>query len=101
MSKAMTNLKKTVVSDDDVQEISPRKMSAKRKRAAVEVVKVESDDELESGNDDEAAEEQESSSDDDNELRMRGGSFAPQQRGKKGNAKPKARKPARSKKVKI
>ena len=89
------------MSDDDVQEISPRTMSVKRKRAPVEVVKVESDEELESDVDDEVSEEQESSSDDDNELRMRGGSLAPLQRGKRGIAEPKARKTPRSKKIKI
>lgn len=62
----MSNLRKQGGSDDDVQEISPRQMSVKRKRAPVDVVKVESDEE------DQIEAEEESSSDDDNDKRMRG-----------------------------
>jgi hypothetical protein len=46
LSKAMANLKRKGDEDDDVQEIAPRKMLTKRKRpAATEVIKVESDEE--------------------------------------------------------
>jgi hypothetical protein len=41
----MANLRGQPDSDDDVQEIAPRRMSKKRKSAAPEIVKVESDNE--------------------------------------------------------
>ena len=48
----MANLQRQSHSDDDVQEIAPRKMSTKRKRPT-EVVKVESDEEVQPGLEDE------------------------------------------------
>jgi len=69
MTKAMANLRRTAQSDDDVQEISPRKMTTKRRRPAQEIVKVESesDERMKQTSNDE-----ESSSEDDNYERRSG-----------------------------
>jgi hypothetical protein len=72
LSKAMDNLRKQDHSDDDVQEISPRKMPTKRKRPS-EVIKIESDEEVEVGPGKDGSVEGDSSSDDDNFERTRGG----------------------------
>lgn len=102
LTKAMANLRRQPGSDDDVQEISPRKMATKRKRGPSEVVKVESDDE-EEGEMEEVMEEviavEDSSSDDDNLERMRGGSVVPAKRGKKRAPKAKTSKKSRGKKI--
>lgn len=95
MSKAMSNLRKQGGSDDDVQEISPRQMSAKRKRAPIDVVKVESDEERQS------EVEEESSSDDDNDIRIRGERPAPLPRKTKKTVSQKGGNAKRSKKTKI
>jgi hypothetical protein len=100
MTKAMANLRRQPGSDDDVQEISPRKMATKRKRAPSEVVKVESDDDAEDVMQEVIEVEEESSSDDDNFERMRGESVVPAKRGKKATPKSKPRKKTRGKKLK-
>lgn len=88
----MANLQRQSHSDDDVQEIAPRKMSTKRKRPT-EVVKVESDEEVQDV-------EEDSSSDDDNLERMQGQRNLPGKRAKPVNGKRKARANAQGKKVK-
>ena len=71
LSKAMANLRKRNFEDNnDVQEIAPRQMASKRKRAPMNVFKIESDGEGALGR--EISSEEESSSDDDNVRRMRG-----------------------------
>ena len=100
LTKAMASLRRQLGSDDDVQEISPRKMATKRRRAPSEVIKVESDDELEEQMEDVTPMEESSSSDDDNFERMRGGSVVPAKRGKKATPRRKPSKKSRGKKVK-
>ena len=99
LSKAMDNLRKQDHSDDDVQEISPRKMSTKRKRPA-EVIKIESDEEEGIGLGKDHSVEEDSSSDDDNFDRTRGGRNAISNRGNFGKQQRKEDKNARGKKVK-
>lgn len=66
LSKAMANLTRKSDEDDDVQEIAPRKMVRKRKRpAALEVIKVESDEDEHPMQDKEARRSGTSSSDED------------------------------------
>jgi len=101
LTKAMASLRRQPGSDDDVQEISPRKMARKRRRAPSEVVKVESDDEQEGEMEvmEEVIAVEDSSSDDDNLERMRGGSVVPAKRGKKRAPKAKTSKKSRGKKI--
>ena len=99
LSKAMANLQRQNHSDDDVQEIAPRKMSTKRKRPS-EVVKIESDGEAQTGLGDESTSDEDSSSDDDNFERMQGKRDAPGKRVKPAKGKKKASGSARGKKVK-
>lgn len=96
MTKAMANLRRAAESDDDVQEISPREMSSKRKRARPDVVKVESDSDEEM---EEKQTEESSSSDDDNLQRMRAGSTLPSKSVRKAASK-KTAKETRRKKIK-
>jgi len=100
LTKAMQSLRRQPGSDDDVQEISPRKMATKRRRAPSEAIKVESDDEPEGEMGDVTLVEESSSSDDDNFERMRGGSAVPAKRGKKTTPKAKPSKKAGAKKIK-
>ena len=96
----MANLRNQNHSDDDVQEISPRKMLTKRKRPS-EVVKIESDEEVESGLGNNRTEE-EDSSDDDNFGRIRGVKDTSVNRGKSGKQQKKAKKKvSREKKMKV
>ena len=94
MTKAMANLRRAADSDDDVQEISPRQMPSKRKRARPDVVKVESDSDEEIK---EKQMEESSSSDDDNLQRMRGGSTVPSKSVQKSAPKKNAKKTVRKK----
>jgi hypothetical protein len=100
LSKAMANLQRQNHSDDDVQEIPPRKMLTKRKRPT-EVVKIESDEEIQPRLEDEATLIEDSSSSDDNFERMRGQRDVPGKRAKPTKEKKKARGDARGKKVKV
>ena len=84
----MANLRRQNPSDDDVQEISPMKMSTKRKPRPSAPVKVESDEEDRKLEDD-------SSSHDDNFEEIQGRRIEPGKRGKRG-----AQKKTRRKKLK-
>jgi len=69
----MANLRRKSDEDDDVQEIPPRKMARKRKRpAALEVIKVESDEDEHSMQDKEARRSGASSSYEDRPERRKG-----------------------------
>lgn len=98
LTKAMASLRRQPGSDDNVQEISPREMVTKRRRAPFEVIKIESDDDVEEMREVIAVEE--SSSDDDNFERMKGANVVPAKRGKKAIPKAKPNKKSRGKKVK-
>lgn len=102
LSKAMANLRRrNVEDDDDVQEIAPRQMASKRKRKPVDVVKVESDDEeSELEKETSSEEEEESSSDDDNVRRMRGERSGSKKKVNKGKGTSKTNKKSRGKRVK-
>ena len=102
LSKAMANLRRRNVDDDedDVQEIAPRQMASKRKRKPVDVVKVESDEEESGLGKETSSEEEESSSDDDNVRRMRGERNESRKSINKGKAPAKANKKSRGKRVK-
>ena len=96
----MASLRREPSSEDDVQEISPRKMATKRRRAPSQTVKIESDDDSEGEMKDVIEVEDSSSSDDDNLVRMRGGTVVPAKRGKKTAPKAQPSKKTRGKKLK-
>ena len=73
LSKAMANLTRKSDEDDDVQEIAPRKITRKRKRpAAREVIKVESDEDEHPMQDNEAISSGESTSEEDRPQKRKG-----------------------------
>lgn len=100
LTEAMASLRREPSSEDDVQEISPRRMAAKRRRAPSEAIKIESDDDPEEEMKDVIEVEESSSSDDDNLVRMRGESVVPAKRGKKTGLKAKPSKKSRGKRLK-
>lgn len=92
LSKAMTNLYRDNSSDDDVQEIAPRKMVTKRKRKPTETFKVESDEEFEGSLAEISALGEDSPSDGNNLERTLDRGNAPERSGKPSNARGKVRK---------
>lgn len=71
LSKAMASLKRTE-DEDDVKEIAPRKMATKRRRpAAMEVIKVESDDEERNMENKDISSNEDSSSEEEDQLKRK------------------------------